>query len=124
MTGFEVGEIYRIDMYVTNLGFTGGSDWRGEDGVIEVFDGFAKLGTSHVLTKPATASDPIVWEEASVEFSTTSASIDLIIGAETLGGIGEVAFLGVDGVSIALVPAPGGLAMVGVGGLMAGRRRR
>jgi len=125
VSGFDVGETYRLDMYVCNLGdYSTANIWRGEDGYVQLFDGNSLLGVSQTLTKPAAETDPIVWEEASFEFVATSASMNLKIGSETLGSIGNVAFLGVDGVSISLVPATGGLALLAVSGVIACRRRR
>ncbi|MBZ0173560.1 MAG: hypothetical protein K8E66_14350 [Phycisphaerales bacterium] len=123
--GFEVGETYRLAMYVTNLGdYSTANIWRGEDGYIQLFSGNTLLGVSQTLIKPATKDDPVIWQEATFEFVASSASMNLIIGGETLGGIGETAFLAVDGVAFEDVPAPGVLTVVGACGLVAARRRR
>lgn len=124
VAGFDVGETYRVEMDVTNLGYFSSNVWRGEDGYIQLFDGITLLGNSQTLTKSLSENDPVVWEVASFEFVAPATTMNLVIGAETLGAIGNSAFLAVDGVSIELVPAPGVLTIAGVCGLLATRRRQ
>lgn len=123
VSGFEVGETYRVSMFVTNLGYYSNA-WRGEDGYIQFFDGNILIGVSQTLTKSATHNDPLVWQEVTFEFLASSILMDLTIGAETLGGIGETAFLAVDGVTFKDVPAPGALTLLGVCGVLGTPRRR
>lgn len=120
VSGFVIGNEYQIRMFVTNLGFYGSDNvFRGEDGIIQAFSGNVLIGASQVVSKPAAFDEPIVWHEAVITFFAPAETINLRIGAETLGSIGVTAYMGVDGISI--VPAPATLAVLLP---LASRRRR
>lgn len=126
LTGFDAGGTYRFDFSVTNLGFLVASTgaWNGFDGNFEFYADGAPIGSSQSVSKPASSGDAIVWQAGSVEFVAASESFTLEIRGETLGGSFEIAYLGIDGLSVSRVPAPGAAALLGLGGLVATRRRR
>ncbi len=126
VTGFEAGGTYRFDFSVTNLGFrnAGNGAWSGFDGFYQFFADGTLIGTSQTVSKQASSSDAIVWEAASIEFVAVAESFTLEIRGETVGAAFEIAYLGIDGVSASLVPAPGAAVLLGLGGLTATRRRR
>lgn len=126
VSGFDVGSTYRFDFSVTNLGFQNAASgaWNGFDGFYQFFADGNLIGTSQTVSKQASGADAIVWEAASVEFVALAESFTLEIRGETVGGAFEIAYLGIDGVSVSRVPAPGAAALLGLGGLVATRRRR
>lgn len=126
VSGFEAGSTYRFDFSITNLGFRNAAngDWSGFDGFYQFFADGNLIGTSQTVSKQASATDAIVWESASVEFVALSESFTLEIRGETVGAPLEIAYLGIDGVGVSLVPAPGAAALLGLGGLVGTRRRR
>ncbi len=126
VSGFVAGETYELSFYATNLGFRVASTgfWDGFDGYFEFYADGSLIATSDALSKQASPTDPIVWTQQSVEFEASSSDFLLEIRAETTAGVFDIAFMGIDGVSAALIPAPGSLSALGMLGLVATRRRR
>lgn len=126
VTGFTAGESYEISFYAVNLGFMVAStgSWQGFDGYFEFYADGNLLATSDALSKQASASDPIVWTQQSVQFEATASDFLLEIRAETTAGVFDIAYMGIDGVGASLVPAPGALSALTMLGLAATRRRR
>lgn len=126
VSGFVAGETYELSFYATNLGFLVAStgSWQGFDGYFEFYADGSLIATSDALSKPTSSTDSITWTQQSVEFEANSSDFLLEIRAETTAGVFEIAYMGIDGVSAALIPAPGSLSALGMLGLVATRRRR
>lgn len=124
VSGFTPGTTYTFSFWMTNLGFTGNpaAPLTGSDGVLQIYIDGAFAGQSDPVSKQANTSDPIVWEMRSVDIAVTSSDFELELYAETLGT--SIGYVGIDGLSVREVPAPGALAILGLSGLAASRRRR
>lgn len=126
VSGFVVGETYQVDFYMTNLGFLdpATSDWIGEDGFYQlILDSAVLVGDSGILSKPAAEGDSIVWVEDSFTFTATATTHELAFLGRSVHPGGIEAIMGIDGIRISLVPAPGAIGVLGGLGLL-GRRRR
>lgn len=79
---------------------------------------------SEVLSSPAGVSN--TWERQSLIFTAQSETVSFAFGENATGPAlnGYGTRFGIDGFGMRVVPAPSGLAMIGLGGLVAGRRRR
>lgn len=126
VSGFEVGQMYELSFYATNLGFE-----NAFNGVFEGFDGYFEfyvdgklMANSDALSTQGSGDIPIVWTHQSVMFEALATDFLLEIRAETVGGEFQIAYMGIDGINAALVPAPSALAMMGLMGLSATRRKR
>ncbi len=126
VSGFEVGQMYELSFYATNLGFRVNSTgfWDGFDGVFEFYADGQLVAISDALSKQANSADPIVWTLQSVMFEASASDFLLEIRAETTAGALQIAYMGIDGLDVALVPAPSALALMGLMGLSATRRKR
>jgi hypothetical protein len=113
---------YPQEIRQTNLGFKNTSlgMWNGSDGFWELMVDGGLAGASSHLTKPAAEADPIVWFAVSITFVAPGASLEIALVSRS--GEALAAYMGIDGVTIREVPAPGvlrgGMGLVGV------RRRR
>jgi MYXO-CTERM domain-containing protein len=125
VTGFSTGVSYQLDMFVTNLGFqhpTSG-DWIGQDGFWTVYIDGVFMGATTPLSKPLLNTDGISWSLDSVTFVAPSGSFELaLVPLSSAGILG--AYMGIDGVSVREVPAPGPLALAGLASLGGLRRRQ
>lgn len=126
VSGFEVGEVFEFSFYATNLGFQNAANgsWNGFAGFFEFYADGLLVATSDAISKEASASDPIVWLEQSVQFEVTASEFLLEIRAETTAGEFDIAYMGLDGVSTRIVPAPGAISALAAFGFMTTRRRR
>lgn len=126
VSGFTAGETYELSFFATNLGFRTAStgSWSGFDGYFEFYADGNLVATSDALSKQDSATDPIEWTAQSVMFEATSSEFLLEIRAETVGGELQIAYMGIDGVNAAIVPAPGALSALAMLGFAASRRRR
>ncbi len=129
ITGLDIGTSYQIDFYQSNLAFydftTGAIS--GDDGQwLFLLDG-VQFAASSIMTRPVLSTDPNIWQAGSVTFTATATSADLVILASSTNGIpggGTAAFMGIDGVRISEVPAPGALGLLACAGVVGMRRRR
>ena len=125
VTGFTPGIAYELSFYQANLGFehpTSG-DWNGTDGFWQVLVDGVLVGSSATLTKPAANVDPIAWVLDSVTFIAPAANFELALVSYSASPSGLAAYMGIDGVGVHEVPAPGAALVLAMGGVMARRRR-
>lgn len=124
-TGFEPGITYRVDFEITNLGFASASgSWSGFDGIARFLINGTEVDTSQAVSKQPSATTPIVWTADSIEFVAPAESFTFAIFAETTAGLNNIAYLGLDGVGVTVVPAPAAPAALAIAALAATRRRR
>jgi len=121
--GFDVGVTYQIDFFQTNLGFVNAGVMTGAVGNWEFGIDGVVFDTSVPVVRPATISDLNVWTPDSVTFVATVPSHTLTVGAALISG-GTAAYMGIDGIRITEVPAPGMIGVLGLSGVAALRRRR
>ena len=126
VTGFTPGAPYVLEFFLTNLGFENASSgaWGGQDGYWELYLDGTLAGSSVTLSRQATAADPIVWSSDTIGFVAPAANFELALVSRTAGASGLAAYMGIDGVGVRLVPAPGALAALAGAGLGAFARRR
>lgn len=126
VSGFTAGQTYQIDFFQTNLGAfdPASAFWMGSDGMWQLVVDGAPTDLGTVISKQATESDPVVWSADSFTFTATAATHELAFLARSDFPGGPPSFMGIDGIRLTLVPAPGALAVVGIGVIAAGRRRR
>ncbi|MEM9065744.1 MAG: hypothetical protein AAGB51_09680 [Planctomycetota bacterium] len=125
VTGFSVGQTYQIDFFTTNLGFyspTSGA-WIGADGYWDFHIDGAMYASSTVLSKPTASTDSIVWNTESFTFVAANAVLELGFAARLSGSGSVISYMGIDGIRLTQVPAPGISAFLG-GLAMFTRRRR
>lgn len=126
VTGFIAGEIYELSFFATNLGFRTNSTgaWGGFDGYFEFYADGELVATSDALSKQSSATDPIEWVQQSVQFEASSSEFLLEIRAETVADPFQIAYMGLDGVDVSVVPAPSALSALAMLGFTSTRRRR
>jgi len=119
VNGFTPGESYTVSLFYSNAGLPLlGSPYTGP----------IRLETSIAGNSFSTPSINFLgigaqqWFLAQYNFVATAASQALIF--EPFAGTGEGGAIGIDGVSIDLIPTPGAAALLGLGGLVIARRRR
>jgi hypothetical protein len=113
VSGFTIGNTYVIDFFQTNLGFEHPSSgaWIGESGFWEfVVDGSVS-DASTILSKQTLNTDPIVWFGDSFSFVATATTQELAFVSRTVSAGGLAAYMGIDGISIRAIPAPGTAAL-------------
>ena len=130
--GFTIGEEYRISFEYTNLGLyttagdistaAFGSQNYASDGRWLISANGVEIGATDVV-EFSPVGDTQVWRGITVDFIANAASIEFAFTADWIAGGSHVG-MGIDGISVALVPAPGGALLLGAAGLFAGRRRR
>ncbi|MEM9065748.1 MAG: hypothetical protein AAGB51_09700 [Planctomycetota bacterium] len=125
LVGTVSGQAYQIDFYQTNLGFleTSAFSWLGTDGYFELLIDGVVVDTSSVSSKPVLFSDTITWNAESVTFVASSGFHEIGFRARTADPLGPVAYMGIDGIRLSQIPAPGVLASLGVLGVLSRRRR-
>ncbi len=101
----EVGQTYLLEFWIMNLGLE-------NDGLL------VKWGNQTLLDGPV-QSELETYVYFSFEVTALSSLTELRFG----GFDGSAGFY-LDNISVTLIPAPAGLAMLGIAGLSAGRRRR
>lgn len=128
MTGFDVGQRYRIDFYQSNLGFGPENDlgqWSGLANWQLYLDG-APTGLFSDLMEPEIGPLPNnSWFESSITFVATAETLAIGFGPNSTNG--KNAFLGIDGIRITEVvpvPAAAWLLLSGIGCLVLRRRPR
>ncbi len=125
LNGFEVGQTYELSFYATLLtaSFNG---WAGVEDSIDVGLDGANISDwdSEVLVSENGADN--VWSLQSLIFTAQSDTVSFAFGENATGPAlnGYGTRFGIDGFGMRVVPAPSGLALIGLGGLVAGRRRR
>lgn len=126
VSGFDAGEVYELSFFATNLGFRNAASgsWTGFDGYFEFYANGDLVATSDSLGKQASATDPIEWVQQTVQFAASSSDLLLEIRAETVGGEFDISYMAIDGLNVAMVPAPSAFTAVALLGLASVRRRR
>jgi len=126
VTGYTAGLTYSVGFWQSNIGHVHGStgEWIGQDGYWEVLVDGSLVGTSPALSKPALETDGNVWSYASVSFVAPASGVEITFRAVATTGAGLNAYMGIDGASTRLVPAPGAGGLLALAGLFATRRRR
>ncbi|MEM9065745.1 MAG: hypothetical protein AAGB51_09685 [Planctomycetota bacterium] len=125
VSGFTIGQTYQIDFYQTNMGFYDpvALTWNGEDGFYNLIVDGVLTDASSVISKPASPSDSIVWTADSFTFTATSTTHELAFLGRSVNPGGIVAVMGIDGIRLTPIPAPGVLASLGGLALITRRRR-
>lgn len=126
ISGFDIGVTYRIDFFQTNLAFVHpiSGEYFGGQGQWEFFIDGALVAASNPMMPPPTIPDINVWEADSITFTATAMTHDLVIGARFIPGISIASYMGIDGLRIAEVPAPGAATLLATAMLASARRRR
>jgi len=126
VTGFTAGATYDLEFFQTNLGFQHpvSGAWNGENGYWELYVDGVLAGSSTVLSKPATPSDSIVWSADAITFVAPAPSFEIALVSRTVTPGGLAAYMGIDGVDVELIPAPGAAGLLAGAGLLGLRRRR
>ncbi|MEM9065746.1 MAG: hypothetical protein AAGB51_09690 [Planctomycetota bacterium] len=125
VSGFTVGVAYQIDFFQTNLGFVNpsGGAWTGDDGHFDLYIDGVAVASSTTISKPVLPDNSIVWTAESLTFVATSTTHDIGFLAVRVPTGSLAAYMGIDGVRVSQVPAPGVLATLG-GLALTTRRRR
>jgi len=128
LSGFSIGQTYSLDFSATIMHYSF-SGWIGNNDALDVSIVGASISDwdSTILSDPGDADGINDWVAQSLVFTATSSIVEFDFGgnASYHTDIGTSATrLGIDGFSARVVPAPAGVAVFGLGGLMAGRRRR
>ncbi len=124
VTGFTPGATYLLEFFMTNLGHqhpTSGA-WIGEAGYWSVYADGVLAGTTAFISKPVLNTDLNVWVGESVTFVAPAANFELGLMPRSGGAL--AAYMGIDGISVRAVPAPGAVAIFCAGALAGGVRRR
>ncbi|MEM8835811.1 MAG: hypothetical protein AAGD00_08325 [Planctomycetota bacterium] len=126
VSGFTIGDTYQLDFHLTNLGFQNlaSGAWNGQDGYWQLVANGAVVGDSITLSKQSLPTDPIVWFTDSISFVATASAIELALVSRSLDPTGPASYMGIDGIRVSRVPAPGALAIAAMSGLAIARRRR
>ncbi|MCA9274077.1 MAG: PEP-CTERM sorting domain-containing protein [Phycisphaerales bacterium] len=124
VTGFVPGQIYTLEFYTTNLGFQNPSTgWGGADGFWRFFADSSVIGDTVTLSRQALGTDDISWTFGTLDFVAPAASFELAVQSRWAGS-GTAAYMGIDGINVRLVPAPGSFGLLALAGVGAMRRRR
>lgn len=125
VSGYTPGLTYSVEFWQSNLGHVNGStgDWIGQDGYWEILIDGVVTAQSPTLSKPIAETDGNVWSYAVISFVAPASDIEIAFRAEASTGPGLAAYMGIDGMSTRLVPAPGAIALLGFGAFAARRRR-
>ncbi|MEO1128238.1 MAG: hypothetical protein AAFX05_00855 [Planctomycetota bacterium] len=123
VSGFSVGQPYEVTFHLTNLGFEHPvfGDWNGEDGYWQLVVDGAVVGDSITLAKQTNAADAIVWTTDSINFVATSPTLEIAFVSRSTALL--AAYMGIDGIRLTQVPAPGACATLGLAGAALVRRR-
>ncbi len=126
LDGFTIGQTYELSFWATLVtnSFAG---WVGNNDPLTV--DLAGADISSFVTSPL--NDPIdadglnPWVPISISFVALSTNVQFDFGATPVGldPAGLATRIGIDGLDARLVPAPGSLALLTLGGLL-GRRHR
>lgn len=125
LNDFMIGQTYELSFYASILTVTS-NGWAGNSDSIDVGITGANISDwdSEVLVSENGADN--VWSLQSLIFTAQSDTVSFAFGENATGPAlnGYGTRFGIDGFGMRVVPAPSGLAMIGLGGLVAGRRRR
>jgi len=124
VTGFTMGTTYDLSASITNLGFQHpvDGDWLGEDGYWSLYIDGVLADNSATLSKPVNNTDPINWTSDSFTFTAPAASFELALVSRS--GSSLAAYMGIDGLRVSEVPAPGALTLGALVGVASLRRQR
>jgi hypothetical protein len=132
--GLSIGQQYRISFEYTNLGLYNdtGSIVLNAFNVGQRYDtaGRWQVLINNGLLQATPAVDftqtfgQQVWRTYSVRFTATAASVQFDFVSDWVSGSGDHVGMGIDAISLDAVPGPGGIALLGLGGMVATRRRR
>lgn len=124
LNGFMIGQTYELSFFASIL--TASNGWAGNMDSLDVAIQGANISDwdSEVLIGANGSSN--TWDEQSLVFTAQSDTVSFAFGENATGPAlgGFATRFGIDGFSVQVVPAPSGLALIGLGGLVAGRRRR
>lgn len=127
LSGFSVGETYNLSFFATILQHSS-FGWIGNDDALEVELTGADISqwSSSVLHDDVDNDGMNTWAAQSLVFTAMNSTVNFSFGENASAiDIGGSAYrMGIDGFDIAVVPSPSALGLLGLGGLMAGRRRR
>ncbi|MEM9065747.1 MAG: hypothetical protein AAGB51_09695 [Planctomycetota bacterium] len=125
VSGFSVGTAYQIDIFQTNLGFfdVASMAWVGDRGYWDLIINGVLVDSSNIIDKQLSPSDPIVWSNDTLTFVAPTTTVEIAFLARSTVPGGPPSYMGIDGIRLKQVPAPGVLAALG-GLAMITRRRR
>ncbi|MEM9082181.1 MAG: hypothetical protein AAGB34_01200 [Planctomycetota bacterium] len=131
VTGLEAGKVYEIAFYQANLQAVAGTEARFDPGQVAVT--FAGVTKSSPTTPMFEGQGSQTWQLVKLEFTATQAAETLRFTAVDLPGVDSTTFpnsgfggtsIGVDGVTITLIPSPGSFVLLAMSGAVVVRRRR
>lgn len=133
VAGLTAGAQYTISFEFTNLGLynAGGTISRNAFNVqsydaagrwLVAVDGL-QIGASEDVNFFERAGQQ-QWSTSSVTFTASAESHELSFVADWVSGNGTHVGMGIDGISLTLVPAPGAVTLAALAGLLGCRRRR
>lgn len=132
VAGLIVGQEYEITFEFTNLGLYtpqgeiatsafGGQNYASNGNWV-ITGNNALLGSTPIVAFSQSAGGQ-VWQDFSLTFTAAQPIIEFAFIANWTSG-GTHVGMGIDGIGIAQVPAPGAMALLGLAAAVAGRRRR
>lgn len=134
VSGLTVGELYRVSFEYTNLGlyntagqiatnaFGVGQNYSSNGRWLVLADGAQIGATGEAAFSPVGGQQ--VWQNFFVDFTAASSTIEFAFAADWTSGVGTHVGMGIDGIALTLVPAPGALGLLGAAVLIGARRRR
>ncbi len=128
LSGFTIGQTYSLDFFAT-IYLSTPSGWIGNNDALDVSIVGASISDwdSTILTDVGDIDGLNDWVPQSLVFTATSTVVEFDFGGNPSyhTDIGTQATrLGIDGFSARVIPAPSTLGLLGLGGLLVGRRRR
>jgi len=126
LSGFAIGQTYTLSFYATILLHTN-FGWDGNNDALDVAISGADISEwdSTILIDTGDNDGLNTWFAQSIEFTAQNGTVGFNFGGGASAPVlddNATYRIGFDGFNI--VPAPSGLAMLAMGGMMAGRRRR
>lgn len=127
LSGFTAGEQYSLSFSASFL-LHSAYGWEGNDEALEVGISGADIETwsTTLLHDDGDGDGMNEWVAQTINFTAMSSVIEFGFGEGAVAPeLDGAAFrIGIDGFDIAVVPAPSGFALLGLGGLGLSRRRR
>ncbi|MCA9273802.1 MAG: hypothetical protein KDA31_12250 [Phycisphaerales bacterium] len=127
LDGFTIGDTYELSFWATIVtnSFAG---WVGNNDALSVDIAGADIASylTPILSDPTDADGLNPWTPISITFTALSTNVQFDFGATPIGldPAGTATRFGIDGLDARVVPTPASAALVGMGGLLAIRRRR
>ena len=118
VSGFEIGETYRLAIYQSNLGFSvNGGEWRDQSGRWTLLVDGTTFDESNPVMAPIDSTTPVTWSADSLLFVANDTTQTIQLKATTTQP-GTLAYLAIDGVQLSLVPEPSTMCLSAIGLLL------